>query len=65
MMSFNCLRLVILQSCIEHNACEVMGLTDQPLAGAMKKMEIIQEFLQTADDIPLVYHQIKGEPSVS
>ncbi|CAP93482.1 Pc16g08120 [Penicillium rubens Wisconsin 54-1255] len=64
MMSFNCLRLVILQSCIEHNACEVMGLTDQPLAGAMKKMEIIQEFLQTADDIPLVYHQIKGEPSV-
>ncbi|KAL2829871.1 hypothetical protein BJY01DRAFT_261136 [Aspergillus pseudoustus] len=64
MMSFHCLRLVILQSCIEHNACGIMGLTDQPLAGSMKKMEIIQEFLQTADDIPFVYHQIKGEPSV-
>jgi hypothetical protein len=65
MMSFHCLRLVILQNCIEHNACGIMGLTDQPLAGSMKKMEIIQEFLQTAVDIPFVYHQIKGEPSVS
>ncbi|KAJ0416486.1 hypothetical protein BJY00DRAFT_316868 [Aspergillus carlsbadensis] len=64
MMSFHCLRLVILQGCIEHNACHIMGLTDQPLAGTMKKMEIIQEFLQTADDIPFIYHQIKGEPSV-
>jgi hypothetical protein len=65
MMSFHCLRLVILQSCIEQSACGIMGLTDQPLAASMKKMEIIQEFLQTADDIPFVYHQIKGEPSVS
>jgi hypothetical protein len=65
MMSFYCLRLSILQSCIDHKSYENMGVTDQPVAWSMKKMDIIQDFLQTADDIPFLYHVVKGEPSAS
>ncbi|KAK3935846.1 hypothetical protein QBC46DRAFT_396517, partial [Diplogelasinospora grovesii] len=64
LMTFHCLRLVILQQCIDSGLWDVMGLSDQPLALAMKKAETIQDFVQTTDDIPFIYHQIKGEPNV-
>ncbi|PLB55753.1 hypothetical protein P170DRAFT_506282 [Aspergillus steynii IBT 23096] len=63
-MTFSCLRLVILRECIDSGLCSIMGLSEQPLAWAMKQAEMIQDFLQTFDDIPFAYHQIKGEPSV-
>ncbi|KAF7556019.1 hypothetical protein G7Z17_g1692 [Cylindrodendrum hubeiense] len=43
----------------------IMGVTDQPLSALMKKTELIQYFVQAMEDIPFVYHQVKGEPSVS
>ena len=64
-MTFQCLRLVVLQQCIDSSRYDIMGLVGQPLTLSMKKAEIIQDFLQAMDDIPFIYHQIKGEPSVS
>jgi hypothetical protein len=65
MVTFHCLKLVILQQCIDSKLWDVVGLNDQPLALSMKKIEIIQDFLQTLDDIPFIYLQVKGEPNVS
>lgn len=64
-MTFHCLRLDILQECIEKGFLEIIGLDDQPLRVAMKKAEWIQDFIETMEDVPFIYHQIKGEPSVS
>ncbi|KFZ19568.1 hypothetical protein V502_03532 [Pseudogymnoascus sp. VKM F-4520 (FW-2644)] len=63
-MTFHCLRLDILQECIEKGFLEIIGLDDQPLRVAMKKAEWIQDFIETMEDVPFIYHQIKGEPSV-
>ncbi|KAH8589558.1 hypothetical protein B0O99DRAFT_581491, partial [Bisporella sp. PMI_857] len=64
MTTIHCLRLVILQQCIDSGLCSILGLNDQPLTLSVKKVEIIHDFLQTLDDIPFLYHQVKGEPSV-
>jgi hypothetical protein len=65
LVTFQCLRLVILQQCLEFKVCDVMGLNDQPLALAMAKIGMVHDFVQTLDDIPFLYLQVKGEPTVS
>ncbi|KAH6884800.1 hypothetical protein B0T10DRAFT_564230 [Thelonectria olida] len=63
-MTFHCLRLVILQQATETGLTEVLGLINQSLFLSLKKAEIIQDFVHTMEDIPFIYHQVKGEPSV-
>ncbi|KAI5456980.1 hypothetical protein BGZ63DRAFT_417339 [Mariannaea sp. PMI_226] len=63
-MTFHCLRLVILQQAVEVGLTEVLGLSNQPFFLSLKKAEIIQDFIHTMEDIPFIYHQVKGEPSV-
>ncbi|KAL5315022.1 hypothetical protein ACEPPN_017673 [Leptodophora sp. 'Broadleaf-Isolate-01'] len=63
-MTFHCLRLVILQQCIESGFVGVVGLDDEPLRVVMRKAGWVKDFVETMEDIPFVYHQIKGEPSV-
>ncbi|KAF4472629.1 hypothetical protein FALBO_468 [Fusarium albosuccineum] len=63
-MTFHCLRLLIMQQCIDSAFLDIMGISDQPLALAIKKSELIHDFIQTMEDIPFIYHQVKGEPSV-
>lgn len=63
--TFQCLRLVILQQCIASKVWDIMGLNDQDLTLPMAKIGIIHDFVQTLDDIPFVYLQVKGEPTVS
>jgi hypothetical protein len=65
MVTYHCLRLVILQQCINSKAWEIMGLNGLALTLAMAKIGIIHDFVQTLDDIPFVYLQVKGEPTVS
>ncbi|KAJ5687650.1 hypothetical protein N7536_010269 [Penicillium majusculum] len=62
---FQCLRLLILQQCIESKLCDVMGLNDQPLTLGMTKIGMVHDFVQTLEDIPFVYLQVKGEPTVN
>ncbi|KAL1887229.1 hypothetical protein Sste5346_010346 [Sporothrix stenoceras] len=63
MMSFYCARLLILQKCIEHDRCAIVGMTNAPLPIQMKKIDMVLDFLRELEEIPFVYHQIKGEPS--
>jgi hypothetical protein len=65
MTTFHCVKLVILQQCIDSGLCSVLGLNDSPFSLAMKKVEMANEFLQILDDVPFLYHKVKGEPSVS
>lgn len=66
MVTFYCLRLVILQQCVDSDACEVAGFArDQVSTLLVKKFEMIQDFIQTLEDIPFLYLQVKGEPNVS
>ncbi|KAJ5727474.1 hypothetical protein N7493_005294 [Penicillium malachiteum] len=64
-VSFQCLRLVILQQCIDSGLCDIMGLNNQPTTFQMTKVGMIQDFVQTLDDIPFVFLLVKGEPTVS
>lgn len=42
-----------------------MGLNDQPLTLEITKIGTVHDFVQTLEDIPFVYLQVKGEPTVS
>ncbi|KAJ3467544.1 hypothetical protein MRS44_005108 [Fusarium solani] len=64
LVSYHCLRLVILQECIESEAYEIAGLDGHSPALLFKKMEMVQDFMRTLEDIPLLYLQVKGEPHV-
>jgi hypothetical protein len=65
LVTYQCLRLVILQQCIDSKVWDVMGLNDQVLTLPMAKIGIVHDFVQTLDDIPFLYLQVKGEPTVS
>ncbi|KFY71819.1 hypothetical protein V499_08010 [Pseudogymnoascus sp. VKM F-103] len=64
MVTYQCLRLVILQQCINSKAWDIIGLNGLALTIAMAKIGIIYDFIQTLEDIPFVYLQVKGEPTV-
>ncbi len=64
LVTFQCLRLVILQQSIESKIWDVMGLNDHALTLPMAKIEVVNDFVKTLDDIPFIYIQIKGEPTV-
>ncbi|GAM36617.1 hypothetical protein TCE0_018f05836 [Talaromyces pinophilus] len=61
---YQCLRLVILQQSIENEVEDIMGLRGQDLTTSMIKIDMIRDFIQTLDDIPFVYLQVKGEPTI-
>ncbi len=65
MTTYHCLKLVILQKCIESDMIEVLGLTRQPLSWAMRKMEIIQEFINELQIVPFLCYKVQGEAGVS
>ena len=65
LVTFQCLRLVILQQCIDNEAWDVVGLTDQSLTLSLTMLGVTHDFTQTLDDIPFIYVQVKGEPTVS
>ncbi|UPK90914.1 hypothetical protein LCI18_001849 [Fusarium solani-melongenae] len=61
LVSYHCLRLVILQECIESEAYEIAGLDGYTPALLIKKMEMVQDFMRTLEDIPLLYLQVKAD----
>ncbi|KAH8903865.1 hypothetical protein BR93DRAFT_917903 [Coniochaeta sp. PMI_546] len=65
LVTFQCLRLVLLQQSIESKVWDVLGLNDNVLTLPMAKIEVVNDFVKTLDDIPFIYVQIKGEPTVS
>ncbi|RSM08863.1 hypothetical protein CDV31_008002 [Fusarium ambrosium] len=63
-ISYHCMRLAILQQCIESKAYEIAGFDGYTPALLIKKMEMVQDFMLTLEDIPVLYLQVKGEPHV-
>jgi hypothetical protein len=63
--TYHCLRLVILRQSIRSGMWAILGLSDSPDGMAMKSIEMISDILHVLEDIPLVYLQVKGEPTVS
>ncbi|KAJ3467722.1 hypothetical protein MRS44_005286 [Fusarium solani] len=64
MLGLHCFHLVLLQQAIEYGLSEIMGLHDQDLTLAMKKTEIIHEFLVVVNRVPLLCLRVQGEPTV-
>ncbi|KAJ3533347.1 hypothetical protein NM208_g8027 [Fusarium decemcellulare] len=64
MLGLHCFRLVLLQQAIEYKLSDIMGLHDQDLTLAMKKTEIIHEFLTEMSRTPFLCLQAQGEPMV-
>ncbi|KAH7130832.1 hypothetical protein B0J11DRAFT_430362 [Dendryphion nanum] len=64
LVTFHCLRLVIVRQSVESQLYDVVGLTTDSYAVLLKNMELISEFLKTLDDIPFIFLKVKGEPTV-
>ncbi|CAI7569592.1 unnamed protein product [Penicillium crustosum] len=64
MTTYYCVKLVILQSCLQHNVPEVLGLNNSSLAGEIKKVEITQDFLHELQIVPYMCFKAQGEAAV-
>lgn len=65
MTSFHCIKLLILQKCIRHDARRVVGLGDSEVSWDLRKMEIVQDFLHELQTVPFLVFKMQGEPVVS
>jgi hypothetical protein len=65
MTTYHCLKLVILQKCIENDMLGVLGLTGQPLSWTLRKLEIVQDFIKELLAVPFICYKVQGEAGVS
>jgi len=65
MTAYHCLKLIILQKCIENDMLEVLGLSRQPLSWAVRKAEIVQDFINELQIVPFICYKVQGEAGVS
>ena len=65
MSVFHCMKIVLLQKCIEHDIPEVVGLNNQPVSWVVQKLEIARDFLREVQIAPFICFKIQGEPAVS
>ncbi|KXH49539.1 hypothetical protein CSIM01_03827 [Colletotrichum simmondsii] len=63
-ITFHTLRLVLLNRFAERGFSDVLGLTDDPVMLAMRKVEIASDLLDAVSDIPFEALQANGEPCV-
>ncbi|KAM6511999.1 hypothetical protein FALCPG4_016987 [Fusarium falciforme] len=64
MTIFHCMRLLILQTCIDHGLLMVIGLSESPLSWASRKLEIIRDFLDDLQGTPFICIAAQGETAV-
>ncbi|KAK6209918.1 hypothetical protein QIS74_11502 [Colletotrichum tabaci] len=63
-VTFHALRLVLLTRFSERGFADVLGLTDDPVMLAMRKVEIAGDLLDAVSDMPFEALQANGEPCV-
>lgn len=63
--AFHCIKLIILQECIDHNMPSLMGLNGSRLSWAVRKLEITKDFLQELQMAPFLCYKSQGEHAVS
>ncbi|KAK2686787.1 hypothetical protein QWA68_014969 [Fusarium oxysporum] len=64
MSVYHCMKLVILQKCIEMAVPEVVGLNQDPIFWAMQKLETSRDFIREVQMVPFVCFKVQGEPAV-
>ncbi|KAL2784131.1 hypothetical protein BJX66DRAFT_344329 [Aspergillus keveii] len=64
MTVYHCMKLIILQKCIDASITCVVGLDGKTASLAMRKIEIAQDFLREAQVVPFVCFKVQGEPAV-
>lgn len=65
LVTFHCLRLILLQKCSEHGLSSLLGLSDDEIMLAFRKTEIASDLLNVAMSVPFEALQANGEPCVS
>lgn len=65
LVTFHCLRLVILQKFVKNGLSSLLGISEDPLALALRKTEIASDMIRTLSESPFESLQINGEPCVS
>ncbi|KAK7424204.1 hypothetical protein QQZ08_008692 [Neonectria magnoliae] len=63
-VTFHCLRLILLQRAIEKGFCTLLGLTNNPDMLALRKIEIASDLVSVVTSIPFEALQANGEPLV-
>lgn len=64
LVTFHSVRLIILRHCAEQKLLAIMGLSNDPLMLAVRKLEFSQEFVSEIENVPFVSLQMNGEPCV-
>ncbi|GFF57896.1 xylanolytic transcriptional activator xlnR [Aspergillus udagawae] len=64
MTVFHCMKLVILQTCLDNNLQEIIGLNDRAMSWATRKIEIVRDFLYELQVAPFEYFQVQGETAI-
>ncbi|KPM45755.1 hypothetical protein AK830_g799 [Neonectria ditissima] len=63
-VTFHCLRLILLQRAIEKGFCNLLGLTSNPDMLSLRKVEIASDMSTVVATIPFEALQANGEPLV-
>lgn len=65
LISLHCIKVFVLNTAIQCNMTEVIGLSAEPLMLAMRQIELSQDFLNILGSVPFLYLQAEGEHCVS
>ncbi|KAJ6070552.1 hypothetical protein N7467_011871 [Penicillium canescens] len=61
LISLHCIKVFVLNTAIQCNMTEVIGLSAEPLMLAMRQIELAQDFLNILESVPFLYLQAEGE----
>ncbi|PVH90289.1 hypothetical protein DM02DRAFT_665283 [Periconia macrospinosa] len=62
--TYHLLKLIILQKCIENDRLGILVLTGQSLSGPLRKLEIVQDFINELLAVPFACYKVQGEAGV-
>lgn len=65
LITLHCIKVLVLNTAIQCNMTEVMGLSAEPLTLAMRQIELAQDFLNVLESVPFLHLQTEGEHCVS
>lgn len=65
LVTYHCLRLIVLCSAEEHGLCHLLGLTSDESILAIRKIKIAKDLLTFVRSVPFECLQANGEPCVS
>jgi hypothetical protein len=65
MTTYHCLKLIILHKCMENDLLGVLGLTGQSISATLRKLEIVQDFINELLAVPFTCYKVQGEAGVS